>query len=369
MKKLLMLSLVALLVLSVVFTGCAPKPAPATPAPVAADPLKVGFVYIGSANDGGWTQAHDEGRKYMEAQLGDKIKTIYKESVPEASDCEKVITDMIDQGCKVIFTTSFGYMDFTEKVAAAHPDVKFYHCSGYKSSANFVNYFGAMEEPRYLSGIVAGMKTKSNKIGFVAAQEFPEVIRGIDAFALGVQSVNPKAVVKVKFTHTWYDPAKEKEAAKALLDEGCDVLAQHQDSTATQLAAEERGAFAIGYDLNTPTVTPKAYLTAPVWDWGTYYTAQVKSVLDGTWKAENYYGTLKDGMVKLAPLTALAPEGAQAKVDAAKAAIIDGSLQIFKGPITDNTGKVVVAEGAVMTHDELMSMTWLAKGVEGKLSN
>ncbi len=375
MKKTISLLLVLVLVLAVMFTGCAPKSEPAAAAPAAAapteapkaEPLKVGFVYIGSINDGGYTQAHDEGRKYLEQQLGDKVVTMYKEGVPESSEVEKVINDMVDQGAKVIFANSFGHMDYVEKAAKAHPDIKFYHASGYKSGPNFSNYFGAMEQARYLAGIVAGMKTKNNKLGYVAAYEIPEVVRGINAFTLGAQSVNPKVTVKVNWTHTWYDPAKEKEAAKALLDAGVDVLAQHQDTTATQQAAEEKGVWAIGYDLDTRDSAPKAYLTAPVWHWGKYYAAEVQRILDGNWKQENYYGDMKDGMVDLAPLTENAAPGTQEAVDKAKAAIIDGSLNVFAGPIKDQTGAVRIPEGKAMTFEEMMSVDWFVQGVEGKI--
>ena len=224
-----------------------------------------------------------------------------------------------------------------------------------------------MEQARYLSGIVAGMKTQSNKLGYVAAFEIPEVVRGINAFTLGAQSVNKDITVKVNWTHTWYDPAKEKEAAKALLDAGCDVLAQHQDSTATQQAAEEKGVFAIGYDLDTRASAPKAYLTAPLWHWGKYYAAEVQKILDGNWKQENYYGDIKDGMIDLAPLTANAPEGAQAAVDKAKAAIVDGSLNVFAGPLKDQTGAVKIPEGTAMTFEQMMSVDWFVQGVEGKI--
>lgn len=374
MKKKISLLLALVLVLATMLTACAPKaeptPAPAAAAPTEApkaEPLKVGFIYVGSAKDGGYTQAHDEGRLYMEQQLGDKVVTMYKENVPESSEAEKVINDMIDQGAKVIFATSFGHMDFVEKASKAYPDIKFYHASGYKSGPNFNNYFGAMEQARYLAGIVAGLKTKTNKLGYVAAFEIPEVVRGINAFTLGAQSVNPKVTVKVNWTHTWYDPAKEKEAAKALLDTGVDVLAQHQDTTATQQAAEEKGVWAIGYDLDTRDSAPKAYLTAPIWHWGKYYAAEVQRILDGNWKQENYYGDIKDGMIELAPLTANAPEGAQAAVDKAKAGIIDGSLNVFAGPIKDQTGAVKIPEGSAMTFEQMMSVDWFVQGVEGKI--
>jgi basic membrane protein A len=377
MKKTVSLLLVLVLVFAVMLTGCAPAPAPA-PAPAApaapapteapkAEPLKVGFIYVSSAKDGGYSQAHDEGRMYLEQQLGDKVVTMFKEGVPESSECEKVMNDMIDQGATVLFVTSFGHMDFVEKASKAHPNVKFYHCSGYKSGPNFNNYFGAMEQARYLSGIVAGMKTKTNKLGYVAAFEIPEVVRGINAFTLGAQSVNKDITVKVSWTHTWYDPAKEKEAAKALLDAGCDVLAQHQDSTATQQAAEEKGVFAIGYDLDTRAAAPKAFMTAPIWNWGKFYVLEVEKILAGNWKQENFYGDLKDGTVSLSSLTDVAPEGAQAAVDKVNAAIVDGSFNVFAGPLKDQTGAVKVAEGSAMTFEEMMSVDWFVQGVEGKI--
>ena len=208
-----------------------------------------------------------------------------------------------------------------------------------------LNYFGRIEEPRYLSGIVAGLKTQTNKIGYVAAYEIPECVRGINAFTLGVLSVNKDAVVKAIWTNTWYDPAKEKEAAKALLDQGADVIAQHQDTAGPQVAAQEKGVFSIGYNTDMKDAAPKAYMTAPIWNWGTYYVSQVKAIKEGTWKAENYWGGMKEGVVELAPLTANAPEGAKDAVEKAKADILSGKNKIFAGPLKDQTGAVKVPEG------------------------
>ncbi|KPU43635.1 purine-binding protein precursor [Oxobacter pfennigii] len=371
MKKITGIVLSLVLLLSVLLTGCGgsqqggtPTATP-TPTEQAAEPLVVGFIYIGPVNDGGWTEAHNNGRLEMETALGDKVKTLIMENVPESADVEKAMRDMIDQGAKVIFATSFGYQDYVAKVAKEFPDVTFLHCSGSIDLPNVGTYFGKMYEARYLSGIVAGMKTETNKIGYVAAMPIPEVIRMINAFTLGVQSVNKDATVEVTWTNTWYDPAKEKEAAKALLDKGCDVLAQHQDSTATQIAASEAGKFSIGYDLDHPEKV-SGYMTAPIWHWGSYYIKTINEVLGGTWKPGSYWGPMSDGIVELAPLTSYAPEGAQAKIDEAKKAINDSSLKIFKGPLKDNTGIERVKEGQVMTDDEVWSMDWFVEGVIGK---
>jgi len=363
LKRTLAFMLILVLVASV-FTGCGSKDSEKTDAKVE-DKIKVGFIYVGPIGDGGWSFSHDEGRLYLENELG--VETIYREAVPEGPEVEKVMKDMIDQGAKVIFATSFGYMDYMEKVSKEYPDVKFLHCSGYKTTDNMANYFGRMYEPRYLSGIVAGMKTKSNKIGYVAAFEIPEVIRGINAFTLGVRSVNPEAKVVVRWTHTWYDPAKEKEAAKSLLDEGIDVVAQHQDTAGPQQAAEEAGAYAIGYNTDSFDKAPKAYMTAPVWKWGPYYVEQVKAVMEGNWTSHSYWGGLQDKIVELAPISENAPEGAAEKVEAAKKKILDGELNIFAGPIKDQDGNIAIEEGKVLTDEEMLSMNWFVEGVEGKI--
>lgn len=327
--------------------------------------LKVGFIYVGPIGDGGWTYSHNEGRLYLEEKLG--VETIYRESVPEGQEVEKVMKDMIDQGAKVIFATSFGYMDYVEKVSKEFPDVKFLHCSGYKTTENMSNYFGRIYEARYLSGIVAGMKTKTNKIGYVAAFEIPEVIRGINAFTLGVQSVNPDAKVAVRWTHTWYDPAKEKEAAKALLDEGVDVVAQHQDTAGPQQAAEEAGAFAVGYNTDSYEQAPKAFMTAPIWNWGPYYVEQVKAAMEGNWESHSHWGGLKDGIVELAPITENAPEGAKEKVNEAREKILNGELHVFGGTIKNQDGEIAVEDGKALSDSEMLSIEWFVEGVEGKI--
>jgi Uncharacterized ABC-type transport system, periplasmic component/surface lipoprotein len=366
MKKIISTILALTLVSVLVLTGCnsGTKPSGGQTGTDAKKPLIVGFVYVGPKNDGGYSEAQDNGRKYLEQQMGDKVKTLVRESVPEGPECEKALRDLVDQGAKVIFSTSFGFMDYTAKVAKDHPEVTFLHCSGSTVLSNMGTYFGKIEEPRYLAGIVAGLKTKTNKIGYVAAFPIPECIRGINAFTLGVQSVNKDATVEVKWTNTWNDPPKEKEAAKALLEKGCDVTAQHQDSTATQIAAAEKGAASIGYDLD-PKEKAAGFMTAPIFNWGPYFVKTVKAVLDGTWKSESYWGPMSDGVVDLAPLTKDAPDGAQAKVDAVKKQMMDGSFKVFKGPLKDQTGAVKVKEGETMADKDVWSMDWFVQGVIG----
>lgn len=362
MKKRVLGLLLAVLSLAMILTGCAGQGG------AKKDKVKVGFVYIGTGGDKGYTYAHDQGKKYVEEKLGDKVEVLFQENVSDADNSSvAVMQSFIDQGCSIIFATSYGYMDYMFDLAADYPDVKFLHCSGYKSSDNMLNYFGRIYQPRYLSGIVAGMKTETNKIGYVAAFPIPEVIRGINAFTLGVRSVNPDATVEVVWTSTWYDPATEKQAAVALLDNNCDVIAQHQDTTGPQQAAQDRGKWAIGYNCDTSDVATKAYLTAPVWNWGPYYAEQVQKVLDGTWKSENYWGGINDGIVALAPLTANAPEGAQAKVDAASAKIKSGEFKVFQGPLKDQNGDVKVPEGSEMTDEEMLSVNWFVEGVIGTI--
>ncbi|QGU94234.1 BMP family ABC transporter substrate-binding protein [Clostridium bovifaecis] len=376
MKKLTGLLLICILSLGAILTGCSSNGGKATlsnsnqqekneaETKLSAKDVKVGFLYVGPVGDEGYTYAHDQGRLYMEKELGLQ-SSIIKESVKEDdAEVQNVIESMIDQGANVIVGTSFGFMDGMEKASKEHPDVKFMHCSGYKTAENMSNYFGRMYQARYLSGIVAGIKTKSNTIGYVGAFEIPEVVRGINAFTLGVRSVNPKAVVKVKWTNTWYDPAKEKEAAKALLDEGADVIAQHQDTAGPQQAAEEKGAFSIGYNTNMESKAPKAYMTSAVWNWGPYYVEQIKAIMDGTWKSESYWKGLEAGIVDLAPLTKNAPAGAEEKVKQAKEDIMSGKNKIFVGPLKDNKGAEKVAKDKVMSDEELLKFDWFVEGVQ-----
>ncbi len=325
--------------------------------------LKVGFVYVSPIGDAGWSYAHDLGRQAIEAMDG--VKTSYVEAVPEGPDSERVILNMARKGYDIVFAASFGYMDPMLKVAKQFPKVVFMHCSGFKMAENMGNYFGRMYQARYLSGIIAGGMTKSNTIGYVAAFPIPEVIRGINAFTLGVQSVNPKATVRVVWTKTWYDPATEKEAAKSLLDVGADVIAQHQDSPGPQEAAQEKGVYSIGYNSDMTALAPKSHLTAPIWNWAPYYKSVVESVKNGTWKAESAWPGLAEGIVDLAPFNTMVPQKLQDKVATAKASIISGDLKVFAGPIKDQKGTVKVAARTVLSDKELLGMTWFVHGVVG----
>ncbi|MEZ4498116.1 MAG: BMP family ABC transporter substrate-binding protein [Thermomicrobiales bacterium] len=337
------------------------------------DPLRVAFIYVGPVGDLGWTWAHDQGRLAIEEQFGDQVETTYLESVPEnPADAERVIRDFAQQGYDVIFATSYGYMDPTINVAADFPDTQFIHISGFKRAENVSTAFGKIEEPRYVSGMIAGMKTESNKIGYVAAFPIPEVIRGINAFTLGVRAVNPEATVQVVWTNTWFDPQVEREAAEALLDGGADVITQHQDTPGPQQAAEDAGKFGIAYNADMIEIAPEAVLTSVVWNWGAYYTQVVQAMLDGTWTGnQDYWGGWQDGVVELGPLNEplLTPEIiTMAEDEIAKFSAGDETIfTIFTGPLLDNTGIEMVADGVEMTAEELLSMMWFVEGVEGTI--
>lgn len=373
-KRLLSLLLTVVMLFTLALAGCAKKnvePQESAKPQESKEDFKVGFVYVGPIGDGGWTYSHNEGRLAIEKELG--VKTYYKESVGETiEETVSAIEELIDEGCKMIFTCSFGFMDGTEMMAEKYPDVIFMHASGYKmNDKNFGNYFGRIYQARYLSGIVAGLKTQTNKIGYVAAMEIPEVIRGINAFALGVQSVNPNATVEVMWTHDWVDSAKEKQAAIALLDKGCDVIAQHQDSVAPQEAARERGVWGIGYHTDMSKVVPEATITSAIWDWRQFYVDQVKSAMEGTWKPISYWEGLDSGVTLLAPLNeALAPEGAAEKVEEARQRIISGEWDVFTGPIKDNQGNIIAKEGEKLTDEQLLGdeMNWLNENVIGQIA-
>jgi basic membrane protein A len=325
--------------------------------------MKVGFVYVSPVGDAGYSYAHDLGRQAVAKMDG--VKTSYVESVSEGPDSQRVIQKMARSGYDMIFATSYGYMDPMLKVAKKFPETVFMHCSGFKSAPNMANYFGRMYQARYLSGIVAGEMTTSNVLGYVAAFPIPEVIRGINAFTLGARAVNPDVQVRVVWTKTWYDPATEKEAAKSLLDVGCDVIAQHQDSPGPQEAAQEKGVYSIGYNSDMSPFAPKSHLTAPVWNWAPFYTEMVEQVRNGTWKSDSYWLGIDKDIVGLAPFGPMVPEDVRKDVQAGKAALKDGSLKVFAGPVKDQTGAVRIADGKVAADKDLLGMTWFVQGVIG----
>ena len=335
---------------------------------MADDPLKVGFVYIGPVGDHGWTYQHNEGRLAIEAAYGDKVQTSFVEFVPEGQDAERVIRQLAADGHDLIFTTSFGYMNPTIKVAKSFPNVAFEHCSGYKRSDNVATYLARFYEGRYVIGRIAGAATKSNTIGYIASFPIPEVVRGINAFTLGLRSVNPDAKVKVVWVSTWFDPGKEGDAAKALIDQGADVLVQHTDSPAPLQVAEERGAFAFGQASDMAAFGPTAHLSAVVNNWGPYYVSRVQAVMDGTWESQDVWGGISADMIRLAEfnpgsLSADVIADAQATVDG----IRSGDIHPFAGPIMDQAGNEVVAAGSTLTDGDLLGMDYYVMGVDGAL--
>lgn len=363
MKKLLACSLIAMLACGALLAGCGGDKKDEA----ASGKTKAAFVYVSSAKDGGYSMSHELGRQYVATNMPE-VETSFMESVPEGADSERVINQLAAQGNKIIFTTSFGYMDPTINVAKKFPDITFLHCSGFKTAPNVGTYFGRMYEARYVTGIVAGKQTKTNTIGFVAAFPIPEVIRAINAFTLGVQSVNPDATVKVLWTNTWYNPTTEKQAALTLIDAGADVIAQHQNTPGPQQAAEERGVYGIGYNVDMSANAPKASLTSAIWNWGPYYEKTIKEVEAGTWKSSAYWGGMKDKVVDIAPYGPAVTEETKQLADAAKQNIIDGKLNVFAGPLYDQTGAERVPAGQALTDKDLLSIDWFVKGVDGQIN-
>lgn len=328
--------------------------------------IKVGFVYIGTPGDAGWTYTHDQGRKYLEEKLPG-VKTFFVENVSEGADAERNIEQLVQQGCKVVFTTSFGFGDATIEVAKKYPDVVFMHASGIQTDKNVGTYFGKIEQMRYLTGIVAGKMTKTNTLGYVAAYDIPEVVRGINAFTLGAQSVNPNVKVKVVWTHDWINANLAKQAADSLIEAGADVITQHVDATSPQQAAEAAGKYAIGYHSDMKSYAPNNSLTAAVWDWGPYYVKTVQSVMDKTWKSEAYWGGADQGIITLAPISDKVPADVKQLVSEKQEAIKTGELDIFAGPLKAQDGTVKVKAGQKMTDTEILSFDWFVAGVDGKI--
>jgi basic membrane protein A len=336
-------------------------------AATAKTPLKIAFVYVGPIGDGGWTYAHDLGRKEIEKKLGNKVQTTYVESVPEGADAERVIRDLAAKGNRIIFTTSFGYMEATLKVAKSFPKVEFYHATGFKSASNVTIYNSRMYEPAYLAGIIAGHMTKSNTLGFVASFPIPEVVRNINAYTMGARTVNPKIKTKVVWVNTWYDPSKERQAAETLIGQNCDVLLQNTDSSSVLQTAQDKGAHAFGWDSDMTAYGPKAHLASAIEVWGGYYVKVAEAALAGTPIKTTVWGGMKDGMNDLVSVNASLPEPVKQKVAAKKAEIVSGKFQIFTGPINGQDGKIKVPAGKSLTDKEIDSINWYAEGVEGQL--
>ena len=376
MQKRSLLKIAALTaVAAAALVGCGKKEAPApvvTPAasaPVAkAEPLKIAFAYVGPVGDGGWTFAHDNARKALEKEFGDKIKTSFVESVPESADAERVIRDMVGQGNKLVFGTTFGYMESMLKVAADSKDVKFEHATGYKQADNMRTYDSRTYEGAYMAGVIAGKMTKTNTLGVVASVPIPEVVRNINAFTLGAQSSNPKIKTKVVWVNEWFNPPKETEAATSLINGGADVLFQNTDSPAVLKTAEAKGKRAFGWDSDMTSYGPKAHLASAVINWGPYYIKATKEALEGKWTGNtgSWWG-VKEGAIDIVSIAADVPAETQTKVAEVKKGLADGSFVIWKGPIVDNTGKVQVAKDAVADDKFLGGLNFYVKGVEGKV--
>ena len=364
-------------VASAALVGCGKKEAPApAPAPAAAasapapkpEPLKIAFAYVGPVGDGGWTFAHDNARKALEKEFGDKIQTSFAENVPESADAERVIRDMATQGNKLIFGTTFGYMEPMLKIAPDFKDVKFEHATGFKTADNMRTYDSRTYEGAYMAGIIAGKMTKSNTLGVVASIPIPEVIRNINSFTLGAQSVNPKVKTKVVWVNGWFDPPKETEAATSLMNGGADVLFQNTDSPAVLKAAEAKGKRAFGWDSDMTAYGPKAHLASAVINWGPYYSKATKEALDGSWKGgTGVWWGVKEGAIDIVSIAEDVPADIKTKVADVKKGLADGTYVIWKGPITDNKGKVQIAKDAAADDKFLGGLNFYVKGVEGKI--
>ena len=347
--------------------AAAPTPAPASAPAAKPEPLKIAFAYVGPVGDAGWTFAHDAGRKAIEAEFGDKIKTSYVENVPEAADAERVIRQMVSEGNKLVFGTTFGYMDPMMKVAADHKEVKFEHATGFKTAENLRTYDSRTYEGAYLAGIVAGAMTKSNTLGVVGSIPIPEVIRNINSFTLGAQSVNPKIKTKVVWIGKWFDPPKEGEAAQSLINGGADVLFQNTDSSAVLQTADKNKKLAFGWDSDMSAYAKDAHLGSAIINWAPYYKQAVKEALDGTWKTHQVWWGVKEGAIDLVALSDKVPAEIKAKVDAAKAGLKDGSFHPWKGPVVGQDGKELVAKDQMPDDKFMLGINFYVKGVDGKV--
>lgn len=344
------------------------KPAEPAKAEVKAEPLKIAFAYVGPVGDGGWTFAHDNARKALEKEFGDKIQTSFVENVPESADAERVIRDMVGQGNKLVFGTTFGYMDPMLKVATDNKDVKFEHATGYKQADNMRTYDSRTYEGAYMAGVIAGKMTKTNTLGVVASIPIPEVIRNINSFTLGAQSSNPKIKTKVVWVNEWFNPPKETEAATSLINGGADVLFQNTDSPAVLKTAQDKGKRAFGWDSDMTAYGPKAHLASAVINWTPYYIKATREALEGKWTGGGHtWSGVKDGAIDIVSIADDVPADTKAKVAEVKKGLADGSFSIWKGPLIDNTGKEVLSKDAIADDKFLSGINFYVKGVDGKV--
>ena len=377
LKKRSLLKLAALsAVASAAIMGCgkkevpapAPAPAPVAAAPAKVEPLKIAFAYVGPVGDGGWTFAHDNGRKAVEKAYGDKVVTSFVEKVPESADAERVIRDMAGQGNKLIFGTTFGYMEPMLKIAGDTKGVKFEHATGYKTADNMRTYDSRTYEGAYMAGVIAGKMSKTGTVGVVGSIPIPEVIRNINSFTLGAQSVNPKIKTKVVWVNEWFNPPKETEAATALINGGADVLMQNTDSSAVLQTAEKMGKRAFGWDSDMTTYGPKAHLGSAVINWAPYYVKAVGEALEGKWTGgTSAWWGVKEGAIDMVSIAGDVPDETKKRIDEIKAGLKDGSFSIWKGPIMDNAGKELIAKDVVADDKFLGGLKTYVKGVEGKV--
>ncbi len=328
--------------------------------------LKVGFIYVGPIGDHGWTYQHDQGRLAVEKEFGDRVETVYVENIPEGADAERAITRLARQGAGLIFTTSFGFMDPTVKVAKRFPEVKFEHATGYKRSDNVATYSARFYEGRYVNGQIAARMSKSGVVGYIASFPIPEVVRGINAFMLGAQSVDPDFQIKVVWVNSWFDPGKEADAAKVLIDQGADVITQHTDSPAPLQIAQEKGALAFGQASNMYEFAPKAQVSAIVNNWAPYYIDRVRAVMDGTWASQDVWRGMHEGMVEMAPYTNI-PDDVAKMARETQAKIASGEMHVFSGPIKKQDGTMVIGEGEHLDDQTLLGMNWYVQGIDDTL--
>ncbi|MCE0495372.1 BMP family ABC transporter substrate-binding protein [Vibrio salinus] len=336
---------------------------------LAAEPVKVGFVYVGPIGDHGWSYEHDQARQEVEKYFGDKVKTTFVENVSEGADAQRVITQLAKAGNDIIFTTSFGFMNPTLKVAKRFPKVKFEHATGYKRAKNVGTYALRTYEGRYVSGVAAGLETKSNVIGYIASFPIPEVIRDINSSFLGAKSVNPNVKMKIVWVNSWYDPGKETDAANALIDQGVDVILQHTDSPAPLIAAEKRGVMGIGQASDMSHFAPKSHMFSVRDHWAPHYIHSIEAVMNGTWKSEDYWGGLKDNVLQIASINPNLPQKVKDAIKTTKAKIISGEIVPFAGPLKDNQGHEKVKAGTSATDKELLGMNWYVEGIDAKIPN